>query len=705
MSSSRSAPHRKTLTVICAVVTTIILVLHLTEERYNRAEQAGRDWLTTNAGARQSVQNPRLLFLGIDDASKNLDRLFAADGDLERERALQLMKEPFPWSREVYAHIAQRLIDAGATVVIFDMLFPVERDSDGPFREALVKYGDKIVIGANLKDSAADIDDDRTAVTSSQTYVMPAASLVPSRQQNDPLFGFVNVKVDSDKLVRRFIYRTSVLEFYGKSPSKDTPELLSLSAQALVKVGLGALVPREHQAIRLRFADEILPRSLHEIFVKNIWEAPPYNKGTLFRDKIVLIGAAGNEAEDRLQTPSGTVLGPSIHLSAINSALNHDFVYETQTPANVALIIGAGVIAWLLSAFLRRPVLRLFLLIGILVAFVEAAQLTYNHLGILAILLGPVLTITTSSLTWAAWEQVIDRRERQRTRRALERYLGQDVAHEVMDNPTSYLNALVGERREITILFSDVRGFTTLTETADAHALVTQLNEYFEAMVAIVYANRGTLDKFIGDAVMAHWGSIVSEGAAADAHRAINTVLQMRHGLARLNTDWKQRGIQEMHVGFGVNQGEAIVGNLGSEAKMEVSVIGDAVNLGSRLEGVTKQYHLDLCIGENVANLVRDSFVLRSVDLIVVKGKTKPVEVFTVIGKTGIPIPPWLPVHEDAVRMYRLGDFAAAAVRWKEVLAVNPDDGLSEVFLARCEELQKDPLEAGWSGVYEMKSK
>jgi adenylate cyclase len=310
-----------------------------------------------------------------------------------------------------------------------------------------------------------------------------------------------------------------------------------------------------------------------------------------------------------------------------------------------------------------------------------------------------------SGLTWSVWEQVLDRLERQRMRRTLERYVGQDVAHEVLDNPTSYLNSLGGVRKEITVLFSDVRGFTTLSEDADPQALVTQLNEYFEEMVTIVFANQGTLDKFIGDAVMAHWGSIVSDGSATDANRAVRTVLQMRTALARLNLGWRARGIQEMNVGFGVNHGDAIVGNLGCEAKMEVSVIGDAVNLASRLEGATKQYHLDFCLGESAAALVRDQFHLRSVDLIIVKGKTRPVEVFTVLGQQSAAEPTWLARHEEAVRRYRVGDFTAATAAWRDVLAQVAGDGLASVFLDRCAELIQNPPAPPWTGVYEMKSK
>jgi adenylate cyclase len=138
---------------------------------------------------------------------------------------------------------------------------------------------------------------------------------------------------------------------------------------------------------------------------------------------------------------------------------------------------------------------------------------------------------------------------------------------------------------------------------------------------------------------------------------------------------------------------------------MEVSVIGDAVNLGARLESATKEFRIDFCIGEKVAALVRDQFLLRTVDLIIAKGKTRPVEIFTVLNKnTGTP-PPWLARHEEAVRLYRAGDFSSAEKAWREVLAQAPGDGLAEVFLARCVELQAHPPAAPWTGVYEMKSK
>lgn len=697
--SAGSAPHRRTLTIICLAFTVVVLLLHFTNAQYDQLDEAGRDWLLTNPKARRATRDDRIVFLAIDEASRQLDTLF--DDELQKSPALLLMKQPFPWNRAVYGKIIERLANAGAKVIVFDLVFPGERDGDEEFRAALEKYRDRVVIGSNMVSKGQE-DVDGSIFTGTTQYIPPSPSLIPN-SKGDSRVGFVTIHQEEDKIVRRVHYRTTLGEFFRDTASGE--ELFSLSARALQQAGLGDHVPEGHRARMFRFAEDFQPRSLYEIFVDGQWNAPPYHGGTFFRDKIVVVGSLGHSSEDRVQTPFGVTQGPFIHLNAINAALHNDFISRAPTVTNVASILLAGALAWVLGAYIRRPILRLVLLVVVAGFFIQSAQWMADA-GFLAVLVSPLLVFVSSGFVWSAWEQVLDRMERQRTRRALDRYVGHDVAREVLDNRDSYLNTLVGKRKEIAVLFSDIRGFTTRTETGDPQALVRQLNEYFEAMVAIVYGNRGTLDKFIGDAVMAHWGSIVSDGPAADTARAVTAVLQMKTTLAALNQRWEAEGLLPMHVGFGVNQGDAIVGNLGCEAKMEVSVIGDAVNLGSRLEGVTKKYGVDLCIGARVAALVRDQFVLRSVDLIIVQGKTQPVEIFTVLGPRETTVEPaWLAKHEEAVRLYRAGKFVEAENLWREITVEIPTDGLTKAFIWRCVALQANPPEPPWTGVYEMKSK
>src|SRR5207253_11477521 len=174
-----------------------------------------------------------------------------------------------------------------------------------------------------------------------------------------------------------------------------------------------------------------------------------------------------------------------------------------------------------------------------------------------------------------------------------------------------------------TILFSDIVGFTTLSEKADPEELVRQLNEYLSAMTNVVFQNSGTLDKFIGDAIMAVCGNVRSQGKAKDAKAAAHAALGMRRELARLNSAWQAEGRMPLGMGIGINQGDILAGNIGSQDRADLTVIGDAVNLASRLEGLTRIYGVDILVGPTAADLIRDEFHLRSVARAQVKGKDR----------------------------------------------------------------------------------
>ena len=207
---------------------------------------------------------------------------------------------------------------------------------------------------------------------------------------------------------------------------------------------------------------------------------------------------------------------------------------------------------------------------------------------------------------------------------------------------------------------------------------------------------------------MAVWGNIVSQGAAQDARNAVATALAMKRSLKKLNEDWKSRGMPELAFGIGINHGEAIVGEMGSSEKVEFTAIGDPVNLASRLEGLTKEYHLDLLLGENMAPLVSDNYILRTVDYVQVKGKTRPVDVFTVMGDGAaqtVSMPVWLARYEEGVRLYRKRAFGEAAAAFQECLRRQPDDYLSALYLKRCQELIEKPPDDSWDGVFVMTKK
>jgi adenylate cyclase len=304
---------------------------------------------------------------------------------------------------------------------------------------------------------------------------------------------------------------------------------------------------------------------------------------------------------------------------------------------------------------------------------------------------------------------VLERVEKMRTRRTLERYVSKNLVKEILDNPDSFYSSLRGVRIPATILFSDIVGFTSLTERADPEALVKQLNEYLSRMTAAVFANNGTLDKFIGDAVMAVWGNVSSRGIAEDAKACARAALAMRRELRALNSKWQGEGIAPFATGTGINQGDVLGGNIGSQEKADPTVIGDAVNLASRLEALTRTYGVDILVGPSASDLIRDEFHLRSVALVQVKGKNRPVEIFTLISAKDDPgdreFLERLGTYEDGCRKFRKRDFREAKILFSQFLEFYPEDALARMYLERAREYEGQPPDEGWSAVEVFKKK
>jgi adenylate cyclase len=239
--------------------------------------------------------------------------------------------------------------------------------------------------------------------------------------------------------------------------------------------------------------------------------------------------------------------------------------------------------------------------------------------------------------------------------------------------------------------------------------LVAQLNEYLSRMTATVFENLGTLDKFIGDAVMAVWGNVASRGVAADARACAKAALAMRRELKALNEKWATEGIAPFHIGIGINHGDVLVGNIGSQEKADPTVIGDAVNLTSRLESLTRTYSVDILVGVRAAELIRDEFDLRSVALVQVKGKTQPVEIFTLIGakndRADEEFSNRLETYEAGFRKFRERDFTQAKILFSQFLEFYPEDALAKTYLERALEYEEQPPDAAWNAVEVFKKK
>jgi adenylate cyclase len=685
------------LTLICLFWTGLIFVGHFFPSAPFistpwRGEQSFEDLLRQEG--RKTAPPPDFVFLGLDQSTLELTA-FSAE-ELQGNRALQLLTErPFPWSREVWALLLDRLFGAGARLVIFDLMFNPPNDGDPAFHAALDRYHAKVVLGANF-----DMENGIVQATT------PNSELIPPPQLLDDRVGFVNFWPDEiDGKVRAVSYRVTNLELAGLPPHPGAEVYESLSARALTKIGHGNDVPRDFHGYMIRFTapDAFEPHRLYEVFDPKLWQAN-YANGAFFKDKIIMVGPSAQVLHDVVDTPiSPTTLGPELHLQAMAAALGHEFLRPTQPKVGLTLVAAAGLIAWSLVALVRKPLICVGALVAITAAYLGTARLLYDNTGLLLLTVPVLAALVLSGLFSLGFEYFLERREKLRTRRTLERYVSKNLVREILENPDSYYSSLKGVRVPVTILFSDLIGFTTLSEKADPEALVTQLNEHLSRMTSVIFNNGGTLDKFIGDAIMAVWGNVRSLGTAQDAKNAARAALAMRQELAQLNQKWRGEGRMGLGMGIGVNQGEVIVGNIGSHERMDPTVIGDAVNLASRLEGLTRVYGVDILVGASAAELVREEVYLRSVARVQVKGKTKPVDVFTFIGSRNEDVDPellkWLESYEEGLEKFRARDFTQAKILFSRFLEFYPDDLLAKMYLSRTLEYEHTPPDEAWDAV------
>jgi len=479
----------------------------------------------------------------------------------------------------------------------------------------------------------------------------------------------------------------------------------------LAEIGHANDVPDDFRGHMMRFTppDAFPPHSLYEVFDPKLWHAN-FADGAFFKDKVVLVGPSAQVWHDVVDTPmSPNTPGPTMHFQAMAAVLGHEFLRATPQKISLVLVCAAGLVAWLLVAFVRKPLVCLGGLVGITAGYLVTARLLYDNAGFLLLTVPALSALVLSGSFSLGFEYFLERLEKVRTRRTLERYVSKNLVAEILENPDSYYSSLRGMRVPVTILFSDLIGFTTLAEKADPEALVAQLNEYLSRMTSEIFSNGGTLDKFIGDAIMAVWGNVRSLGTAQDAKSCARAALGMRRQLSQLNQTWREQGRMGLGMGIGVNHGEVIVGNIGSQERMDPTVIGDAVNLASRLEGLTRVYGVDMLVGASVAELVRDEIYLRSVARVQVKGKTKPVDVFTFIAARGEETDPeflkWLETYEEALEKFRARDFIDAKILFSRFLEFYPDDLLAKMYLQRALEYEQAPPDKAWEAIEVFKKK
>ena len=422
-----------------------------------------------------------------------------------------------------------------------------------------------------------------------------------------------------------------------------------------------------------------------------------------FRDKIVLVGASATGIGDIRTTPYGDVDTPGveIHANIIDNMLHQDFLLRgpQQIKCDLALIFlfGLPVGLWLAATRPQNLWFASFLvvpfIIGVYQAFLKGWWLNLTL---------PLITLVANVSLVALYRVVVEEREKRKVRGSFQQYLSPEVIRRLLEQPK-----LVQPRKtDVTVMFTDIRNFTTISEELDAQDLAMLLNRYLSDMTRIIFNTQGTLDKYIGDAVMAFWGAPFEE--KDHGVRACRAALFMMQRVAELREEWLASGHPKLDIGIGINTGTASVGNMGSQLRYGYTAMGDVVNLSSRLESLNKEFRTHILVGPATYDAARDAGLLfRELDLIQVHGKLKPVTIYELVG-----LQDEAPQHAErlsefarARACYLRRDWLEAQKIFQSILDRWPDDGPSRTYWKRCQDYLFEAPTESWNGVFVMTHK
>lgn len=413
------------------------------------------------------------------------------------------------------------------------------------------------------------------------------------------------------------------------------------------------------------------------------------------RGKLVFVGFT-YAAFDKVATPLDSVTdGVELHATLAENILTGHLLRRTGdlALALASLVLCGVVCAAQLRRIRRRPWVPPLIALGAIALYVALALVLFARGTVIAIAL-PALLAMAVLIAATIGALATEGREKAKLRAVFSQYVAGPVVDRILADPARA--RLGGERKELTVLFSDIRGFSLFAETMAPEELAAFLGEYLTPMTELVLASGGTLDKYIGDAIMAIWGAPIDD--AAHAARACEVALKMQAALVGLNEAWRKAGKPAVAIGIGINTGPMAVGNMGSAARFDYTVLGDQVNLASRLEALTKEYGIGILVGEATAKAAGDGFVFREIDLVRVKGRAGAVPVFELVGRQGHVV---APAFATALAAYRAREFAAAQAGFASL----PDDPVAQALAARCTVLAAAPPPADWDGVYDQRSK
>jgi adenylate cyclase len=426
-----------------------------------------------------------------------------------------------------------------------------------------------------------------------------------------------------------------------------------------------------------------------------------------FKDRIVLVGASAIAAHDVRTTPVGPVYpGVEIHATVVDNIVTRRFLTRPDW-ARVVDLLAIVALGAVLGVALPRvsPAKGILLASGLFVLHVLVARWLFVHAAVWLGIVYPVLGLWSTYTVLTMHYYVTEQRERKRISQTFRQYVAPIVVEEMLRRPEP--PKLGGEERVLTVLFSDLEGFTTYSERYAPSEMIQILSSYYDRMTEQIFFHRGMLNEYVGDELLAVFGAPLE--LPDHAHRACAAALAMRQERRALHAEWAKIGRPFLRARTGINSGLMLVGNLGSSYRFAYGVLGDQVNLGSRLEGLNKLYGTEILLGENTARLVEGAFRLREVDVVRAKGKSQAVRIYELLAHAGAELPEplerALPCYADGLGAYRQQRWDEGLRRFEETLASWPADGPARTMAERCRLYRQAPPPEGWDGIFDQLQK
>ncbi len=644
----------------------------------------------------------------------------------------------WPWSRSMTAKLVDSLKEYGAKAVGFDIVFAEPEQSTGPSADAIlaksVKDAKNVSLGYFFHTSMKDVE------FLSEEYINASGSLIAGS-----MYSMVRVKGhDGDyNLIKAHAPVPSIKEiaesgensgYFNAFPDPDgvirwSPLVIKFQDNFYYSLPIALLMQYlDYPMIVLNMAEfgvdgitlgdlRIPTDESGRLLINYLGPAktfPHYSISDLIagrispdlvKDKIVVVGATATGIYDLRVTPFSPVYpGVELHATVVENILQGNFLEQSAwtTFIDICGIIVFGMIIGITIPRLKalQGILLVMVLLG---GFVAGNTIIFAKYNTWLNMVYPVLTMMTIYLVITVYRYFTEEREKKKIRGAFQYYLTASVINELLKDPTKL--KLGGDKKDLTVMFSDIRGFTTISEKLTPEELVHLLNEYLTAMTDIVFKYEGLLDKYIGDAIMAVFGAPVDQ--PDHALRSCRTALEMMATLKGLQRKWAAEGRPFVDIGVGINSGDMVVGNMGSNMRFDYTVMGDNVNLSSRLEGINKEYGTHIVISEYTYGVVKEEMFCRELDAVRVKGKKLPVKIYELICERKDAAE-----HEEYIGRFHAGLAHYKAARWDEgiaafqsVMEIRPDDPPATLYIQRCQDLKEHPPEGEWDGVFTMTRK